>query len=103
MHRFNKWREALQAAGTEDQVLGVLGSYVGSISPQVLEILPSACQKALEDKDAMGAAVTLLQEELRYQGNPEVAAILHEIAHTFAAASTRLTRIRREPIVPAED
>lgn len=103
MHRFHKWREALQAASTEEQVIGVLRSYVGSISPQVVEVLPAVCQKALNDPDAMGAAVTLLQEELRYQGSPEVAAILHEIAHTYAAASTRITRLRREPIVPAED
>lgn len=50
----------------------------------------------------MGAAVTLLQEELRYQGSPEVAEVLREIAHTFAEASTRLTRIRREAVIQAD-
>ena len=83
-------------------MVAVLQDYVGSIDAQVIAILPKACQKALEDPDALGAAVTLLQEELRYQGNPEVAQMLHEIAHTFAAASMRIMRMRKDPVLPAE-
>jgi hypothetical protein len=51
--------------------------------------------------DLQSAAVTLLRAELEFQGNPRAAQFLHEIAHTFATASVRVSRFRAELRIPA--
>jgi hypothetical protein len=71
--------------------------YVATLTPQSISLLPESCQQALHDPDVQAAAVTLLQCELAFKGSDELVAMLHEIAHTYAAASTRLTAIKREP------
>lgn len=85
-------------------VAAVLQEYRACITPEQQALLPAACREAFGDTsmDIQTAAVTLLQEELAFSGTPESAALLHEIAHTFAAASTRLAQIhgRMEPTVP---
>ena len=101
MHRFQKWRELLQAARSEAEVERLMREYVAAIDPRVRQVLPPECHAALEERDIQAAAITILHAELRHNGAPEVAAFLHEVAHTFAAASVRLTRLRAEPIVPA--
>jgi hypothetical protein len=75
-------------------------SYVETIPPTVITALPRESQRALSDPDIHSAAVTLLQCELTYRGEPACAELLHEIAHTFAAASTRISRLGREPLTP---
>ena len=102
MHRFLKWRDALNAAPDEKSVLAVIREYVAAIDPRHVELLPPECRSALDPRaDLQGAAVTILHSELAYVGNEEVAQLLHEIAHTFAAASIRLSRLRTEPLLPA--
>jgi hypothetical protein len=102
MHRFLKWRDALHVAPNEKTVLSMIRDYVGAIDPAQLGSLPSEAQRALDPKmDLQSAAVMLLHCELGFSGNEELAQLLHEMAHIFAAASIRLTRLRTEPIVPA--
>jgi hypothetical protein len=72
--------------------------YVATLTPDVVSLLPPSCQQALGDSDVQGAAVTLLQCELGFTGSEPVVAVLHEIAHTYAAAATRLTAIKKEAI-----
>ena len=48
-----------------------------------------------KDPDVQSAAITILHCELGYKGEPFVAEALHEIAHTFAAASLRITRFSK--------
>ena len=102
MHRFQRWRETLQKAHTEDDVGRVMRDYVATLTPEVVRLLPDDCQRALGDPDIQAAAVALLQCELGYRGSDSVAAVMHEIAHTFAAAATRLTAIKREPYTSGE-
>jgi len=91
MHRFQRWREVLQSANTPRAVEMVMRDYVDSLPPGTIEVLPRECQEALHDPDVSAAAVVLLQCEVTARDlSPEVAAVLHEIAHTFAAASVRL-------------
>ena len=75
--------------------------YVAAMDPLVRQVLPPECQAALADPDIQSAAMTILHAELRHAGSPEVGAFLHEVAHTCAAASIRLTKLRAEPILPA--
>jgi hypothetical protein len=103
MHRFQKWRDLIQAAGNESAIQGVMEEYVSSIPVAVISTLPEECQRALEESplDIQGTAVTLTHCELTYKGDPEVQAYLHEVAHTFAVASMRIVRFGRDPIIPA--
>jgi hypothetical protein len=101
MHRFHKWRELLKAARGEQDVEHLMREYVAAIDPIVRQVLPPEVRTALDDSDIRSAAVTILHAELKHAGPPEVAGFLHEIAHTYAAASLRLTRLGAEPVAPA--
>ena len=96
MHRFEKWRDVIGQATTPTAVQKIIRQYVDCILPSEAAKLPQACQDVLQqpDVDISSNAVTLLQEELRFTGGEESAALLHEIAHTFVAASTRLTQMQ---------
>jgi len=102
MHRFQKWRDVLTVAPDEKTVAAVMRDYVKVIDPKSLEQMPPECRKALDGSvDLQAAAVALLHAELMYRGSPEMQQLLHEVAHTFAAASIRMSRLRMEPILPA--
>ena len=96
MYRFEKWRNLIGQASTPAAVQKVIREYVDCILPSEAAKLPVACQEVLQepDGDIAASAVALLQEELRFGGNDDAAVLLHEIAHTFVAASTRLTQMQ---------
>lgn len=96
MHRFEKWRELITQAGTPGAVKKIIRQYVDCILPSEAAKLPLICQEVLQDPDGDIAAhaVSLLHQELRFDGSEESAALLHEIAQTFVAASTRLTQVQ---------
>lgn len=102
MHRFMQWREVLQLAPNVKAVKAIMRDYIDSLRP-IVGTLPIACQKAMlaEDLDVQAAAVTLLHEELRFQGSEEARNLLHEIAHTFASAAVRITLLYAKPGVPS--
>ena len=104
MHRFEKWRHSLMLAPDAKSVAAIMAEYVKCFVPSDLAALPASCQAILTEpgSDLQGAAVQLLQEEMRYNGPEEARALLHEAAHTFAAASIRLGQLfgRGEPTVP---
>jgi hypothetical protein len=102
MHSFQRWRDAIQLAPDENTVVGVMRDYVSAFPPAVIEALPPGCRPAIAemDEDIQGAAVTLLRVELAYRGGPVGGRLLHEIAHTFAAASVRLSHIREQSNAP---
>jgi hypothetical protein len=103
MHRFLKWRDAISVTRDYPALLQVMADYVNSIPTDQRARLPVTCQHVLKHSgDIQGAAVTLLQTELTFQGDAEVAALLHEIAHTFASASFRLGQLNNRPDVPAD-
>jgi hypothetical protein len=95
MQRFLQWREAIAVADDEEAVCALVTECVNGVLPSDIASLPPACQQILENpaRDVQGAAVVLLQQELCFSGDFEVAALLHEIAHTFVAASSRLGRL----------
>jgi hypothetical protein len=96
MHRFQKWRDAMQAAPDAESVTRIMGEYVTTIPETVRSLLPAEAQQALKDPDLLAAAVTILHCELAFRGDPAVADMLHEVAHTYAAASLRITRLTKE-------
>jgi hypothetical protein len=96
MHRFQRWRDLLQAAHDEETIARLMRDYVETIPPSVASLLPPDCQHALADPNIQAAAVAILHCELVFKGEPQVAEVLHEVAHTYAAASLRMARITKE-------
>ena len=94
MHRFHHWRVRIQDARTERAIAQVVQDYRLTLSPAMVESLPEPCREAVHNPDLASAAITLLQCETAFRGVPEVAALLHEIAHTFAAAAVKLAGLR---------
>jgi hypothetical protein len=98
MHSFLRWREVLLIAPDAKTVNAIMRDYVDSLGP-LTGALPAECQEALNGAlDLRDAAVTLLQTEMSYA---EVGELLHEVAHTFAAAAVRLTMIHGRPVPAA--
>ena len=94
MHQFEKWRESIARATSLDDVIAIIEQYVAGLPQAVLDVMPADCREALRDDDIAGAAVTLLRCELTFAGSDEARKFLHEIAHTFTAASSRMSLIR---------
>jgi hypothetical protein len=101
MHRFFRWRERLQAAKDEKEIRQLMAEYLEVLDPEAVKMLPQECHEVLKAGDIPACAVALLQAEMAYSGDEETRMFLHEAAHTFAAASLRLSRLRKEPIVPS--
>ena len=96
MYRFEQWRDLIQAAEDEHAVARVIRNYVQGIPPAVVAALPPECQRALESWDVQSSAITLMHCELTYGGDRATADLLHEIAHTYAAASTRIAGLAKD-------
>lgn len=94
MYHFHNWRVRIQDAHSEDAVTRIIQDYGMTLSPVMVESLPGACREALSNPNLSHAALTLLQAEMGFKGAPEVKALLHEIANTFAAASVRVAGFR---------
>jgi hypothetical protein len=64
--------------------------------PSELSATPDSFVRALAGAgvDLQVAAVTLLQEEMRFNGGGETAALMHQIALIFAAGSQRVLHMR---------
>jgi hypothetical protein len=103
MHAFERCRDIIQAARDEAAVRAAMRDYAASIPSPILAALPAECRSALDDPDIPGAALVLLQSDLANRGNPALAPMLHEIAETFVVASTRISRLCREPLTPPDD
>jgi hypothetical protein len=92
LHRFQRWRDAIQVAPDAKTINGVMRDFIATELPDV-SALPVECQRALSSDplDVQATAVTLLRCEVVFDGPAENRAFLHELAYTFAAASVRFT------------
>jgi hypothetical protein len=102
MHQFERWRANIVKAGTRQEVLHVVRKYIACILPSELSKLPQSSQSAVNDAttDIAGAAVTLLRDELRFSGDEETAALMHEMTQTFTAASARVAHLESRVNAP---
>ena len=94
MHRFYHWRVRIQDAHGERAIAQVIAEYLSMLSPAMIASLPGPCQDALRNRDLAQAAITLLKCEVEFNGPPDVAALLHEIAHTYAAAAVKIAGLK---------
>lgn len=95
MNQFQIWLDDLQRVHDDVVVRNVIGKFAASLEP-VAMALPDDVRSVIVLGDVNEAAVTLLQAEITFSGSREVASLLHEIAHVYAAAAVRLSRIRAE-------
>jgi hypothetical protein len=106
MHQFQRWRANILKANTRQEVMHVVRDYIACVLPSELLKLPSTSQSALAEAptDIGGAAVTLLRDELRFSGDEETQALMHEMTQTFTAASARIAhldaRVANYPEIP---
>ena len=96
MHQFIHWKSALQGTATPAQVQAVMELYASRIAPGDKVGLPAACRSVLRDVDIASGAVTLIREELKYDGDAATASLLHEISHVFVAAADRIAFLESE-------
>ena len=100
LHQFERWRANIVKAATRQEVLLVIRQYIACVLPSEISKLPQTSQAAVNDAttDIAGAAVTLLRDELRYSGDEETAALMHEMTQTFTAASARVAHLDSRPV-----
>jgi hypothetical protein len=90
MHRFHHWRVRIQDAIDERAIVNVIREYRLTLTIEMLKLLPEDCRKALEGNDIQDTALRCLQAEMRSHDTPELMALLHEVAQTYAAAALRV-------------
>src|SRR4051812_45734875 len=93
MHKYDRWRSAIQVATSRHDVLQLVRDYIACVLPSELLKMPSSSQAAIADAalDVAGAAVTLTRDELQFKGDEDTAALLHEMSQTFTAACARVS------------
>ena len=103
MVNLQRCRAALLVAPDERTVRALLRDCISELGPDEIAALPPACAAVLlaRDPGIHDAALELLRADLTYRGDPEVGAMLGQIAHAFASASVRLAQIHARE-VPAE-
>lgn len=97
MHRFQRWEPVIEMAGDRARVATIVRDYVNSIMPSDLSRMPESCRSLLARHvdDIPGAAMTLARADHLFTGDADTAMVLHEIAHTFVAASERIAQIEQ--------
>ena len=101
MHSFHRWRDILQTAPDAATIHALAREYIVLVGP-LMAALPADCRAALSTSElnVQEAAVTLLQAEAGFKGSDEARELLHEVAHTFAAASVRLAVLHTHSLPP---
>ena len=103
MYRFTRWQPLLSAAGSEEDVIRIINEYLATLLPAELALLPPSCRIApVSHPHEIGdAAVTLSHCDLKTSHDDPGAKLLHEMAHTFAYAQTRLRDLRSRGLAPS--
>lgn len=95
MQRFHQTRQQVQISDSRPAVSRALQELVDQLLPSDLSVLPEAVGPLLTSDPAAvpNSALDLTRIELRYQGDPEVEALLRDIAHVYVLASNRLAAL----------
>ena len=94
MHRFHHWRVQIEDARDQRTLARVIQDYRLTLTPAMVKSLPVECREAVERNDIPDVALKCLEAEMRCQGTPELTNLLHEVAHTYAAAAVKLNALR---------
>ena len=109
IHQFNlrahqamptlSWQGRLDAATSGHEVVAVARDFLASFSPYELVLLPDKCKpphKLYDGEEITTYAFDLVRHECEKE-RPEVADMVHKLAHFFSNASIRLSEIQSRP------
>ena len=98
MHSNDTWSRRIRTASTTAAVLEIVGGFVSSLPASELERLPREVRAELgrNPRDIHGLALEMFHEDLRRPSTDAKAALLHQVALTFAEASRRVVQIAAE-------
>ena len=94
LYRFHHWRVQIEDARDERAIIDVIRNYRRTLTPAMGASLPAECREALEKGDISAAALKCLEAEMKSQGSPELTALLHEVAQTYAAAAVKVLGLK---------
>lgn len=94
--RYERWRPLIEATRNEDALIAVMREYCDTLLPSDIARLPTACPEcAIRSVTDIGElAVEYTAIELKYDGQDEARATLHDLSLTFCAAAEQLKRLR---------
>jgi hypothetical protein len=94
--RYERWRPLIEGSRTEDALTAVMRQYCDTLLPSDVSKLPENCPHcsvhAAADIGELAVEYTAI--ELKYHGEDETHAMLHDLALTFCAAAEQLKRLR---------
>ena len=90
MHRFHHWRVQIEDSRDERDLARIIQDYRLTLTPAMVESLPPECRDAIDGNDISHTALKCLQAEMRCRDTSELTDLLHEVAHTYAAAAVKL-------------
>ena len=94
--RKSRWRDELEAATTDKDVVNVARDFVALLAREELASLPKNCQPVSIEtcEDIAQWALRLVQESLNYHSETAGIQLLREISEFFAEASSKLSELR---------
>jgi hypothetical protein len=94
--RYERWRPLIEASRNEEALMAVMREYCDTLLPSDMSKLPGNCPpcavQAITDIGELAVGFTSL--ELKYTGEEDTRAMLHDLALTFCAAADQLKRLR---------
>ena len=94
--RKERWRQELDAATSEKDVLDVVRDYVALLTHDELELVPAGSRPNLvrTAEDLAGWAVNLVRTQLAMIAQSEGIEVMREMSEFFAAAAAKITEIQ---------
>jgi hypothetical protein len=91
-----EWHDAVANARCESDLMAALDRFRRQWDPVILQALPPDCRQcaAASADQVAELAVAFTAAELRFEGSPEMHALLLELSRLFIAAAERLRHIR---------
>jgi hypothetical protein len=91
-----RWREELDAAASEKDVVNIVRDYVALLSRDDLSAMPEASRPGViaTAEEIAEWAVTLVRERLGLVAGGEGAEVMGDMGEFFAAAASRMIEIR---------
>jgi hypothetical protein len=103
--RYDRWRPLIEASRNEDALMAVIREFCDTLLPSDVAKLPERCPACSVHAvtDISELAVDYTAMELKYDGNEETRAMLHDLALTFCAAADQLKRLRHPLLMPRDE
>jgi hypothetical protein len=98
----SRWPNLIQIAPNEGDTLALVRRYLGTLTQAQIARLPADCRPSLPSsrEEVATWAVQLVIKQMKYTGEPEAAALLHQMAIVFSEANTRFAQLAQDSRAP---